>query len=121
MMEEKTLLELKERLREFARKRDWEQFHSPKNLAMALTVEIAELLEHFQWLTEKESYEIGGHKIVKIREEIGDVLIYLVRLSDKLGIDLLDAAFDKIEMNKKKYPIEKVRGKAKKYSEYGNN
>jgi len=121
MMEEKTLLELKERLGEFARERDWEQFHSPKNLAMALTVEVAELLEHFQWLTEEESRQIGEDKVVRIREEIGDVLIYLVRLSDKLGIDLLDAAFEKIEMNKKKYPAEKVRGKAKKYSEYGNS
>lgn len=105
-------------LRKFASERDWEQFHSPKNLAMALTVETAELLEHFQWMTEKESAKPNPEKLQQIREEIGDVLIYLTRFADKLGIDPLDAAYKKLEINRQKYPVEKVRGSAKKYNEF---
>jgi NTP pyrophosphatase (non-canonical NTP hydrolase) len=104
-------------LREFANERDWEQFHSPKNLAMALTVETAELLEHFQWMTEVESAKPTPEKLQQIQEEIGDVLIYLTRFADKLGIDPLDAAYKKLEINRQKYPVEKARGSAKKYSE----
>lgn len=105
------------RLREFADERDWDQFHSPKNLAMALTIESSELMEHFQWLTEEQSTALPPEKLQQVREEIGDVLIYLVRLSDKLGIDPLLAAVEKLEVNRVKYPAEKVRGSAKKYTE----
>ena len=109
--------ELKQKLREFAEERDWDQFHSPKNLSMALSVEVAELIEHFQWLTQDQSYTPLPHKLEKIRQEIGDILIYLTRLSDKLGIDPLKAARDKIEINQQKYPAETVRGSARKYNE----
>ena len=109
--------ELKQKLREFAEERDWDQFHSPKNLAMALSVEVAELVEHFQWLTQDQSYTPTPDKLEKIHQEIGDILIYLTRLSDKLGIDPLKAARDKIEINQQKYPAETVRGSARKYNE----
>ena len=112
------LRQLTARLRQFAAERDWEQFHTPKNLAMALSVEVAELVEHFQWLTVEQSQHLDAATLEKVREEIGDVLIYLVRLGDKLGIDLVDAAFAKLQQNERKYPADKVRGKAKKYSEY---
>ena len=87
--------ELKHNLRKFAEDRDWDQFHSPKNLAMALSVEVSEIVETFQWLTEEESYNLTGDRLENIKNEIGDVLIYLVRLSDKLGIDPLAAANEK--------------------------
>jgi len=105
-------------LSEFARERDWEQFHSPKNLAMALSVEVSEIVEHFQWLTEEQSYKLNSEVLLKVKDEIGDVLIYLVNLSDKLGIDPLKAAKEKLEKNDLKYPIEKVKGKSSKYTEY---
>ena len=105
-------------IRTFARDRDWEQFHSPKNLAMALSVEVAEIVEHFQWLTQEQSFGLIGDKREQIKDEIGDVLIYLVNLSDKCGIDPLQAAHDKIEKNRAKYPSDKVRGKRQKYNEY---
>ncbi len=108
------LRRLRERLREFARARDWEQFHSPKNLAAALIVEAAELLEHFQWLTPEESERLSPAQRQAVAEEIADVFIYLVRLSDRLGVDLLEAAARKIEKNEKKYPADEVRGSAKK-------
>lgn len=117
-MRKKDIDHLAKCLREFANERDWEQFHSPKNLAMALTVEVAELLEHFQWMTEGESAKPTPEKLQKIQEEIGDVLIYLTRFADKLGIDLLDAAYKKLEINRQKYPAEKARGSAKKYNEF---
>ena len=104
-------------LREFAKERDWEQFHSPKNLAMALVVEAAEIVEHLQWLTEEQSKNLPPDKLAEIKEEIADVLIFLTNLADKLGIDPLEAAKDKIEKNKKKYPVEKAKGSAKKYNE----
>jgi NTP pyrophosphatase (non-canonical NTP hydrolase) len=110
--------ELIQTLREFAENRDWDQFHSPKNLAMALSVEVAEIVEHFQWLTEEESAQLPPDKLEMIKEEIGDVMIYLVRFSDKLGINPLQAAKEKILINEKKYPSEKVKGKSNKYSEY---
>ena len=112
------LAELKERLRAFARERDWEQFHSPKNLAMALIVEAGELVEHFQWLTEAQAAELAPDKREAVRQEVADVLLYLVRLADVLGIDLMQAARDKIGLNERKYPAEKVRASAKKYTEY---
>ncbi|GMR04073.1 MAG: nucleotide pyrophosphohydrolase [Gammaproteobacteria bacterium] len=104
--------ELKERLRQFTAERDWEQFHSPKNLSMALIVEAAELVEHFQWLTEAQSAHLTPDELSAVEEEMADVFIYLTRLSDILGVDLLDAARRKIERNEKKYPVDQVRGKA---------
>jgi dCTP diphosphatase len=109
---------LKMALRKFAAERDWDQFHSPKNLAMALIGETAEIIEHFQWLTETESQTLSGAKRAEIQEELGDTLIYLVRLADKLDADLLGAAFDKLEKNRQKYPAQVVKGKAHKYTHY---
>lgn len=106
--------ELIKKLREFAAERDWEQFHSPKNLSMALAVEAAEILELFQWLTEDQSQNLDPEALRKVREEIGDVQIYLVRLADQLGISPIDAAHDKIEINRMKYPPDKARGNATK-------
>lgn len=105
---------LRVRLRGFAQARDWEQFHSPKNLSMALIVEAAELVEHFQWLTESQSARLDPKTFEAVEQEVADVFIYLVRLSDLLGIDLLDAAARKIALNEKKYPANEVRGKADK-------
>lgn len=113
-----TLDDLTRLLREFVRERDWEQFHSPKNLTMALAVEASELMEHFQWLTEDESYNLPPEKQAAVREEMADVLIYLIRLADRLGVDLMDAAERKMERNGERYPVELVRGSAKKASEY---
>jgi len=116
--EDKTALRrLRERLRVFASARDWTQFHSPKNLAIALSVEAAELLEHFQWISDKDSLDMQSAKIGKIEEEMADVLLYLIRLADILNVDLVQAADRKIEANSQKYPIEKSRGHAKKYTE----
>lgn len=105
-------------LRKFAEERDWEQFHSPKNLSMALSVETAELMEHMQWITEEESRNLSSEKKNRIEEEIGDVLIYLVRLADKLDINPLEAARKKLKKNAEKYPVEHARGNAKKYTEF---
>lgn len=112
------MIELRDKLRKFVAERDWDQFHSPKNLAMALSVEAAELVEHFQWLTEAESRRLAPEKLAEVRDEMADVLVYLVRLADKLDVDLLGAAAQKIEKNALKYPADRVRGSMKKYSEY---
>ena len=108
------LLMLRDKLRAFAEARDWDQFHSPKNLSMALMVETAELMEHFQWLTEAQSADLPDEDKHAVGEELADILLYLVRLSDKLGVDLLEAALHKLEKNALKYPAELVRGSAKK-------
>ena len=113
-----SLDDLKLRLREFARERDWEQFHSPKNLAMALIVEAGELVEHFQWLTEAQSQSLNADKREQVALELADVFIYLVRLADRLDVDLLDTAQRKIVLNAQKYPADKVRGSAKKAGDY---
>ncbi len=105
---------LRDQLRAFALERDWEQFHSPKNLAIALSVEASELLEHFQWVTEAQSSSLP---LSEVRKEMGDVLLYLIRLADKLGIDLIEAAQAKLVENAKKYPVEKARGTSKKYTD----
>ena len=110
--------ELTQRLRDFAADRDWDQFHSPKNLAMALVAEAGELAAEFQWLTEEQSRAPDAEALARIRAECADVLNYLLRLSDKLGIDLIAAAHAKIDDNARRYPAEKVRGSSKKYSEY---
>jgi NTP pyrophosphatase (non-canonical NTP hydrolase) len=112
-----SLEELRERLRAFAAERDWEQFHSPKNLAMALIVEAGELVEHFQWLTEAQSLALPAGKREPVAQELADVLIYLVRLADRLDIDLLSAAEAKLALNAAKYPADRVRGSARKYDE----
>ena len=109
---------LRDALRQFAAERDWDQFHSPKNLAIALSVEASELLEHFQWLTEDQSIELPPEKRAEVRDEMADVLLYLVRLADKLDVDLLDAAAKKIAKNAHKYPAAQVRGSMKKYTDY---
>jgi len=111
------LTQLRDALRQFAAARDWDQFHSPKNLAAALSVEAAELLEIFQWLTEEESRNLPPAELAKVRDEMADVLNYLVRLADKLDVNLLEAARDKVKRNAEKYPVEKSRGHARKYSE----
>lgn len=111
------LAQLREALRQFAAERHWDQFHSPKNLASALAVEAAELLECFQWLTEAESGQLTPDQLARAREEMADVLNYLIRLADKLDVDLLEAARDKIRQNALKYPVEKARGSAKKYTD----
>ena len=111
------LIKLRDALRQFAQERDWNQFHSPKNLAAALSVEAAELLEHFQWLTEDESKNLSAELRHAVSLEAADVLLYLIRLSDKLDIDLIAAAKEKMLLNAEKYPIDKARGSSKKYDE----
>ena len=105
-------------LKEFAQERDWEQFHTPKNLVMALSVEVAELVEHFQWLTPEQSVELSPEKLEEVSEEIADTFNYLLRLCDQLDVDLVDVAENKIASNRLKYPAEKVRGNAAKYTDY---
>lgn len=114
----KSLTDLRDNLRDFADERDWNQFHSPKNIAMALSVEVAELLEHFQWLSEDQSSSLDAESKAKVADEIADVQNYLVRLADKLDIDILEACAVKFEKNKQKYPADLVRGSSKKYSDY---
>ena len=113
-----SLDDLTRRVRSFAAERDWEQFHTPKNLAMALVAEAGELAAEFQWLTAAQSRAPSTEQLERIRAESADVLIYLVRLADELGFDLLAAAGDKQATNATRYPAEKVRGSPKKYSEY---
>ena len=110
--------DLQARIRRFADERDWDQFHTPKNLAMALIVEAAELVEHFQWLTSEESQSLPADKKAEVEAELADILIYLVRIADKLDMDLYRAALEKLQQNAEKYPAEKVRGKSRKYNEY---
>lgn len=111
------LTDLREVIRCFASERDWDQFHSPKNLASALAVEAAELLEPFQWLTEEQSRALPPQETAAVRQEMADVLIYLVQLADKLNVDLLAAAREKIAENALKYPVEKSKGSARKYTD----
>jgi NTP pyrophosphatase (non-canonical NTP hydrolase) len=113
-----TIEQLQQRIRDFASARDWDQFHSPKNLSMALIAEAAELVEHFQWLTQEQSRGLPEDKRAEVSLELADIFIYLLRLADKLGVDLIDAAARKIELNAEKYPADNVRGSAKKYTEY---
>jgi NTP pyrophosphatase (non-canonical NTP hydrolase) len=112
------LTELAIRLQQFADDRDWDQFHSPKNLAMALAGEAGELAAEFQWMTETHSHQPDEAQLARIRAEAADVLNYLVRLAHKLDIDLIAAAHEKIEVNARRYPVDKVRGSSKKYTEY---
>jgi len=109
---------IRDEMRQFVEERDWDQFHTPKNLSSALAVEAAELLEHFQWLHRGDADELGPDKLREVRHEMADVLVYLVRLADKLGVDLPSAVAEKMVLNRAKYPADRVRGDARKYYEY---
>lgn len=111
------LRELQIALRRFAEERQWQQFHTPKNLAASISIEAAELLEHFQWLTDEQSAQIPQERLQLVGHEIADVLIYLLQISDKLGIAPIQAAMQKLEINAAKYPADKSRGNIKKYTE----
>ncbi|MFY7930960.1 MAG: nucleotide pyrophosphohydrolase [Oligoflexus sp.] len=111
------LNDLSAEIRQFSAEREWEIFHTPKNLAMALSVESAELLEIFQWLTPEQSAKLPTDKLAAARDEIGDVMICLVNLAMKLGIDPLEAAQQKLVKVRAKYPIDRAKGLAKKYDE----
>lgn len=117
-MAEDSLARLNLRLLDFARDRDWEKFHSPKNLVMALAGECGELLEHFQWLSEVQSVSLPAEKKQEVALEMADILIYLLRLSERLDVDLLEAVEAKIGINEQRYPVDKVRGDARRASEY---
>ena len=110
--------DLRRRLAEFAAECDWDAYHSPKNLAMALAAEAGELLEHFQWLTEAQSAALPDDARDAVALELADIQLYLVRLADKLGVDLVESAHRKIDLNAGKYPAEKARGNARKYTEF---
>jgi len=111
------LLKLRDRIRTFALDRDWDQFHTPKNLAMALVAEAGELIEPFQWLTAEQSKCLDSDQLSHVRDEVADVFIYLIRLADKLDIDLIESANKKIDANHKKYPVSESFGSAKKYTQ----
>jgi len=113
-----SLDDLNRQLKDFAVQRDWEQFHNPKNLAMALAGESGELLEHFQWLTAEQSAHLEPDKQEQVALELADILIYLIRLSERLGVDLVAAAYRKMAINQARYPVERVRGDARRAEEY---
>ena len=117
-MPDNYLVDLQQRLLMFAKERDWEQFHAPKNLAMALAVEASELMEHFQWLSEAQSESLSEDKRKEVGYELADVFIFTLRLAQRLGVDLPQLVEEKIRINAQKYPADKVRGSAKKYTEY---
>lgn len=117
MTHHESLRELRDKLRKFAADRDWEQFHSPKNLATALSVEAGELLERFQWKSEHDSRNLRQEELALVSLEVADVLLYLIRLADKLDIDLIEAARQKLDVNAEKYPVDKSFGSSKKYTE----
>lgn len=117
-MNKEPILEIQEQVRRFAEDRDWDRFHSPKNLSMALSVEASEIVEHFQWMTDQQSRELSPVELEAVELELADAFIYLVRLADKLNLDLIAAAAKKIAINEEKYPAERVYGSAKKYTEY---
>ena len=113
-----SLIELRTRINTFVEERDWAQFHSPKNLAMAMIVEAGEVVEHFQWMTEQESLNLNAETKEQVGQELSDTFVYLLRIAEVCGIDLIDAANKKIDLNAKKYPVEKVKGSNAKYTEY---
>lgn len=112
-----SLDQLAQRLRAFAQARDWGQFHSPKNLASALIVEAGELLEHFQWLTEDQSRNLDAVKKQEVAMEMADVLLYLIQMGNELGVNVVEAAQQKIDLNDQKYPVDQAKGSSKKYNE----
>jgi len=111
---------VQEMLAEFAKAREWEQFHTPKNISMALSVEASELVEIFQWLTAEQSSRINEDekRFEDVKDEIADIMLYLIRMTDLLGIDVQDALMQKMAKNKKKYPVDKSKGHAKKYTDF---
>ncbi len=109
---------LRNAIRRFIGERNWEPFHSPKNLAMALSVEVSEIVEQFQWLTQEQSRNLPPEKVREVAQEIGDVMIYLIELSDRLGVDPIVAATEKVGTNSSKCPADLVKGTAAKYTEY---
>ncbi len=113
-----SILDLAAQLQKFADERDWVQFHTPKNLAMALSVEAAELAEPFTWLRPEDSDSLDPKQLAAVKQELGDVLIYTIMLASRLGIDPLEAAYEKLKINRAKYPADQVRGSPKKYTEY---
>ena len=113
-----SLDDLRARINTFVQERDWEQYHSPKNLAMAMIVEAAELVEHFQWNTIEQSYQLSAEKREQVSHELADTFVYLLRIAEVTGVDLIAATNAKIELNAKKYPADKVRGKNDKYTTY---
>ncbi len=113
-----TTAQLLDQLRAFAAARDWNKFHTPKNLATGLSIEAAELLEIFLWSDDRDSSQLEEGKLAKLKEEIGDVQLFLLNLADKFGLDPLECALQKLAINEQKYPAERVRGSAKKYDEY---
>ncbi len=120
MMADKDFDRIKKQVRQFVVERDWDQFHSPKNLSMALIVEAAELVEHFQWLSEEQSCSLSPEKLAEVELELADIQIYLISLAEKLQLDLIAAVDKKLVLNARKYPAEQVRGSSKKYTEYKN-
>jgi len=113
-----TIHELKERMATFVRERDWQQFHSPKNLSMSIAIEAAELMEHFQWLTAEQSQQLKREALQEIGEELADIVLYSLSMANFLQIDLAETIDAKMAKNERKYPIDKVRGKAHKYTSY---
>lgn len=114
------LLKLRDRLRIFAADRNWDQFHNPKNLAMALIAEAGELVEPFQWLTEEQSKSLDSKQLSLVQDEVADVFIYLIRLADKLGIDLIESANKKIDLNNERYPVSEAYDSAEKTKHSSN-
>lgn len=117
-MPKDSLSELNARLKDFAVKRDWEQFHNPKNLSMALSGECGELLEHFQWLTPEQCLQLDENQKTEVSHEMADIMIYLMRLSERLDIDLLQAVYDKMAINEKRFPIDEVKGDWRRANKY---
>ncbi|BCA80149.1 MAG: nucleotide pyrophosphohydrolase [Desulfuromonadales bacterium] len=116
-----TLQDLKEKMAAFVRERDWEQFHTPKNLSMSIAIEAGELMEHFQWLTVEQSKSLSPAALQDIGEELADIVIYALSLANTLGLDMADTVLAKMEKNIRKYPSDQVRGKAHKYTYYVTN
>jgi dCTP diphosphatase len=111
---------IRKQVRQFVVERDWDQFHTPKNLSMALIVEAAEMVEHFQWMSEEQSCSLSPEKLAEVELELADIQIYLISLAEKLQLDLIAAVDKKLVLNARKYPAEQVRGSSKKYTEYKN-
>lgn len=118
MKKQDSLQQLRSRINQFVQERDWAQFHTPKNLAMAMIVEAAELVEHFQWDTPAESLQLSPEKHEAVSHELADTFVYLLRIAEVLNIDLINAANQKIELNALKYPVDKAKGSNAKYTEY---
>lgn len=116
-----SLHDLRARINAFVNERDWAQFHTPKNLAMAMIVEAAELVEQFQWDTPQESMHLLHDKRIAVSHELADTFVYLLRIAEVLGIDLIQAANDKITLNAQKYPADKARGSNAKYTAYSED